>query len=287
MDETVKIIECPRDAMQGRYFLIPTELKRRYINSLLKVGYDTLDFGSFVSPKAVPQMADTAQVLAGLNLSDTSTKLLAIVANFQGTEDACEHEEIHYIGYPFSISESFQFKNTRQNVEEAWDLVNVIQNEVTKAGKELVVYLSMAFGNPYGDPYSPEIVEEWAEKMSGIGVKTISLADTIGSAGPELITRLFTNLIPRYPEVEFGAHFHSRPETRHEKIAAAWNAGCRRIDSAVLGFGGCPFAHDELVGNIATESLIEFLDERGVDHHLDIAALRRSFMIAGEVFSRD
>jgi hydroxymethylglutaryl-CoA lyase len=287
MDVPLKIIECPRDAMQGRYFPIATELKRRYINSLLKVGYDTLDFGSFVSPKAVPQMADTAQVLAGLDLNDTPTKLLAIVANHKGAEDACGFEKIHYVGYPFSLSPTFQHKNTRQRIEESWDLVQSIQEMVTASEKELVIYFSMGFGNPYGDEYNEEIVEEWADKMERIGVKIISLADTIGTAEPELITPLMSRLIQRYPQVEFGAHFHSRPESRHEKIAAAWDAGCRRIDVAILGFGGCPFAHDELVGNIATESLLTFLEERGIESHLDVSALRRSFMLAGEVFARD
>lgn len=255
----VKIIECPRDAMQGIKTFIPTDVKIEYLNQLLKAGFDTLDFGSFVSPTAIPQMADTVQVLAGLNLDNTNTRLLAIVANFRGAEDAVAYEEISYIGYPFSLSETFQQRNTRRSVQDSLVLVSEIQDLCMRSRKELVVYLSMGFGNPYGDPWSADLVIEFAEKISHLGVNIISLADTVGNADPETIQSVFSRIIPAFPEVELGAHFHSTPFNWSAKIEAAYTAGCRRFDGAIKGFGGCPFAKDELTGNIATENLLAFM----------------------------
>ncbi|MCB9231861.1 MAG: hydroxymethylglutaryl-CoA lyase [Bacteroidia bacterium] len=280
----LKMIECPRDAMQGLPDFVPTELKARYINALLKVGFDTLDFGSFVSPKAIPQLRDTAEVLSQLDLSATQTKLLAIVANQRGAEDVCRFAEIDFLGYPFSISEIFQLRNTQKTIAESLNLVQAMQELVLKNGKKLVIYISMGFGNPYGEAWSPDLAAHWVEKMADLGVEIISLADTIGCAHPESIAHLFSSLIPRFPGVEIGAHFHSTPETRIEKLEAAWNNGCRRIDSALNGFGGCPFAEDDLVGNIATESVIEFLQAKNIPSGLDKSALHEAMLIAGEVF---
>ncbi|MEM7037081.1 MAG: hydroxymethylglutaryl-CoA lyase [Bacteroidota bacterium] len=281
----VKIIECPRDAMQGVMTHIPTETKIAYLNQLLKVGFDTLDFGSFVSPKAIPQLADTADVLRGLDLSTTATKLLAIVANRRGADDACKFPEIHYLGYPFSISETFQLRNTRKTIAESVDLVRDMQSLCETHGKELVVYISMGFGNPYGDPWSPALAADWVEKMVDLGVRTISLADTVGSADAATIAPLFETLIPRFPDVEFGAHFHATPAARKSKLQAAWDGGCRRFDSAMLGFGGCPFAEDTLVGNIATETVAEWLKEMDVEDGLDREAFGEGMFLAGQVFS--
>ncbi len=275
----IQITECPRDAMQGLADFIPTETKIQYLNALLRVGFDTLDFGSYVSPKAVPQMADTAEVLAGLDLSSTSTKLLAIVANRRGAESAAAQAAIHFLGYPFSVSETFQQRNTRKSMAESLDLVKDMLERCEGAGKELMVYLSMAFGNPYGDPWSPELVEEWAEKLVEMGVEHLALADTVGTADTESIQQLFTALLPRFPEVHIGAHLHAKPEERLGKIAAAYEAGCRSFDVAMRGFGGCPFADDELTGNVATESLLEFCDSRKVDTSID----RNAFMEAGQL----
>ena len=283
----VKIIECPRDAMQGFDQHIPTKEKIAYLNALLQVGFDTLDFGSFVSPKAVPQLADTAEVLANLDLSDTDTKLLAIVANMRGADDACKHEAIRYLGYPFSISETFQIRNTRKTIAESVDLVRDMQARCVEHDKELVVYISMGFGNPYGDPWSPALAAEWVEKMVGMGIKIISLADTVGTADAATIGPIFQELIPRFPDVEFGGHFHATPEQRKAKLQAAWDGGCRRFDSAMLGFGGCPFAEDHLVGNIATETLTEFLYEIGAPPNLDQDAYYHAMTIASQVFKED
>lgn len=280
----MKIIECPRDAMQGIHEHIPTELKIRYINSLLQVGFDTIDFGSFVSPKAIPQMVDTAKVLAGLKL-DNNTKLLAIVANKRGSEDAASFEEIRYLGYPFSLSETFQKRNTNCGIDVAWDNLQDIKATCEKKGKELVVYFSMGFGNPYGDDWSLEIVEEWAEKISILGIKIVSLADTIGAANPDDISYLFKTLAIRYPQIEFGAHFHSRPDKWREKIDAAYQAGCRRFDSTIKGIGGCPFAKDELVGNIATENLLTYLLSEDVNTNVNTGAFGESILISTKVFS--
>ena len=261
----VKIIECPRDAMQGiKSHFISTEAKANYINSLLKVGFDTIDFGSFVSPKAIPQMRDTAAVLARLDLSQTTSKLLAIVANIRGANDAAQFEEIDYLGYPFSISENFQMRNTHKTISQSIETLQEILSIAIRSNKEVVAYLSMGFGNPYGDPWNVEIVSEWTEKLSGMGVKILSLSDTIGSSTPAVISQLFSNLIPIYPSIEFGAHLHTSPSLWHEKVHAAFHAGCKRFDGAIKGYGGCPMAKDELTGNMPTEKLISYFTEQKV-----------------------
>lgn len=256
--EPIKIIECPRDAMQGIKPFIPTERKITYIQSLLRVGFDTIDFGSFVSPKAIPQMQDTAAVLAGLDLSKTTSKLLAIIANTQGAVSASQYSEIQYLGFPFSISENFQMRNTHKTIAESLVTLQEILDIANNSNKEVVAYLSMGFGNPYGDPWNVEIVGEWTEKLASMGVKILSLSDTIGSSTPDVITYLFSNLIPKYPNIEFGAHLHTVPDKWHEKIDAAYKAGCRRFDGAIQGFGGCPMAKDDLTGNMPTERLLSY-----------------------------
>jgi len=245
--------------MQGIKDFIPTEAKVRYIQSLLGVGFDTIDFGSFVSPKAIPQMVDTAKVLSKLDLSKTSSKLLAIVANIRGAEDASIFPEIDYLGYPFSISENFQMRNTHKTIAQSVITLKEILEIAYKSNKEVVVYISMGFGNPYGDPWDVTIVGEWTECLSEMGIKILSLSDTIGSSDPETIDYLFSNLIPKYPKIEFGAHLHTTPSTWREKIDAAYKAGCRRFDGAMMGFGGCPMAKDELTGNMPTEKLWSYL----------------------------
>ncbi|MFC0185472.1 hydroxymethylglutaryl-CoA lyase [Pseudarcicella hirudinis] len=265
----VKIIECPRDAMQGWENQIPTEKKITYLNQLLKVGFDTLDFGSFVSPKAIPQLADTAQVYEKLDLDGTPTKLLAIIANLRGAETALSFEKITYLGFPFSISETFQQRNTNSSIAEAYSLVEKVQNLCQKANKQLVIYFSMGFGNPYRDPYDVEIVANWAEKMANLGIKTIALSDTVGVAETKTISELFSELIPKYPSIEFGGHFHATPDGWRTKIEAAYEAGCRRFDGAIGGFGGCPMAEDELVGNIDTTNLFQFFREKGENTGID------------------
>jgi hydroxymethylglutaryl-CoA lyase len=256
--DPIKIIECPRDAMQGIKSFIPTARKVAYIQSLLRVGFDTIDFGSFVSAKAIPQMQDTAEVLAQLDLSQTNSKLLAIIANTQGAIAAAAHKEIQYLGFPFSISENFQMRNTHKTIEESLVTLNEILEIADKTNKEVVAYLSMGFGNPYGDPWNVDIVGNWTENLANRGVKILSLSDTIGSSTPEVIQYLFSNLIPKYPEIEFGAHLHTTPEKWFEKVNAAYNAGCRRFDGAIQGFGGCPMAKDTLTGNMPTEKLLSF-----------------------------
>lgn len=282
----MKIIECPRDAMQGIHEFIPTETKIKYLNQLLKVGFDTVDFGSFVSPKAIPQMQDTAQVLAGLDLDKTHSKLLAIVANQRGAESACEFEEITYLGYPLSISETFQLRNTNKSISDSMHLLAEIQSLCKKHHKTLVTYISMGFGNPYGDEYSREIVLEFAQKLADLDVEIISLADTIGVSNPENIQFLFNTLIPAFPKIEFGAHLHSTPHTVIEKLAAAYDAGCSRFDGAFLGFGGCPMAKDDLTGNMPMEGIYHFL--KGKDITLDIqeAEFDKSYAMAQEIFQK-
>ncbi len=255
----VKIIECPRDAMQGiKSHFIPTKDKARYINSLLKVGFDTIDFGSFVSPKAIPQMRDTAEVLSMLDLQATSSKLLAIVANVRGAAEACQFEEIDYLGFPFSISENFQMRNTGKTIAQSLMALEEIMNLAIKNNKEVVAYLSMGFGNPYGDPWDVEIVGQWTDALAKLGVRILSLSDTIGVADGKTITYLFKHLIPMYPKIEFGAHLHTHPDHWHEKVEAAYRAGCFRFDGAIKGFGGCPMAKDELTGNMPTEKLLSY-----------------------------
>ena len=264
MKNHVKLIECPRDAMQGIKDWIPTKEKVQYIQSLLRVGFDTIDFGSFVSPKAIPQMVDTAEVLAQLDLSKTTSKLLAIIANTRGANDASKHSEIDYLGFPFSISENFQMRNTHKTIIQSVITLSEILEIADKSYKEVVVYISMGFGNPYGDPWNVDIVGEWTEKLANMGVKILSLSDTIGSSNSENINYLFSNLIPKYPSIEFGAHLHTTPTTWFEKVDTAYKAGCRRFDGAIQGFGGCPMAKDELTGNMPTEKLISYFTEQKV-----------------------
>lgn len=280
----MKLIECPRDAMQGLHDFVPTQEKINYLNTLLSVGFDTLDFGSFVSPKAIPQLRDTAEVLAGLNLSETKTKLLAIVANVRGAEDACQFDEIAYLGFPLSVSETFQQRNTNKSIAEALDVVAQIQELCAKHQKTQVVYLSMGFGNPYNDPYSPELLVEFVEKLSALDLKVVSLADTIGVSTPSLIERSFKDLLPAYPHIEFGAHLHSNPHTVREKVAAAYHVGVRRMDTAMKGFGGCPMAKDDLVGNLATEQVVDELEALGADFSLEKEMFGRSLAEAGTLF---
>ena len=285
MGDRVKIIECPRDAMQGIKAFIPTEEKARYIQSLLGCGFDTIDFGSFVSPKAIPQMVDTAQVLEKLDLSRTKSKLLAIVANVRGAQDASKHDAIDYLGYPFSISENFQMRNTHKTIAQSVDVLAEILEIANAAGKSVVTYISMGFGNPYGDPWDVEIVGEWTEKLATMGIHTLSLSDTIGSSTPEVIDYLFSNLIPAYPEVEFGAHLHTTPSRWHEKIDAAFKAGCRRFDGAVQGFGGCPMAKDELTGNMPTEKMLSYFTAAKVDTGINWMFFEAAHNKATELFS--
>jgi hydroxymethylglutaryl-CoA lyase len=280
----MKIIECPRDAMQGLEVFVPTEKKIDYINQLLKVGFDTVDFGSFVSPKAIPQLRDTAEVLAGLDLSQTKSKLLAIVANFRGAEDAVKHKEIDYLGFPFSISETFQQRNTNKSIMEALNVLNEIQELCVKNNKELVVYISMGFGNPYGDAYSPEIVAQFTDILASVGIKIISLSDTIVVSNPENIQSIYTTLTKQHPSIEFGAHLHSNPNSAIEKVVAAYDAGCRRFDGAIKGYGGCPMAKDDLVGNLATETMLSVFDEKNVTLQLNREAFNESLLMAAEVF---
>lgn len=280
----VKIIECPRDAMQGLKDYIPAEMKAGYLNQLLKVGYDTIDFGSFVSPKAIPQMRDTGEVLKMLSLEDTSSKLLAIVANERGAKDACAFDEITYLGYPFSISETFQQRNTNSSIEESLERVEKIQNLALGCNKSLVIYISMGFGNPYGDPWNVEICQKWVDILADMGVKIIALSDTIGVANPNSIRYLFTYLIPPYPDVEFGAHLHTHAHNWKEKVHAAYEAGCRRFDSAIKGFGGCPMAKDDLTGNMATENLLYYFESRGIDLGLDKFNFEKALEMSSGIF---
>ncbi len=280
----MKIIECPRDAMQGIDEFIVTERKIKYINQLLRVGFDTIDFGSFVSAKAIPQMRDTREVLAGLDLSGARSKLLAIVANTRGAEEAARFNEIQYLGFPLSISETFQQRNTNKSITEALNTLSEIQAICEHTGKQQVVYISMGFGNPYNDPYSLTLVENFVDILNTLGVKIISLADTVGVSTPEQITYLFTALAKRFPDVELGAHLHSTPQTAREKIEAAYNAGCKRFDGALKGFGGCPMANDALVGNLATETILGYLKEQGVDTGINEDEFLKALTMAGEVF---
>ncbi|MCP4438934.1 MAG: hydroxymethylglutaryl-CoA lyase [Aureispira sp.] len=280
----IKLIECPRDAMQGLKEFIGTETKAKYINQLLKVGFDTIDFGSFVSPKAIPQMRDTAKVLKALELDKTKSKLLSIVANRRGAEDACQFDEINYLGYPFSISETFQLRNTNATIKESLRRLEAIQKLCQKHNKKLVVYVSMGFGNPYGDAWNVEIVQKWVDQLADMDIKILSLSDTIGSASKETISYLFDNLIPPYPDVEFGAHFHTRPDEWEEKIEAAYENGCKRFDGAIKGYGGCPMAKDDLTGNMPTENVIYYFKNRDIDLGLNHEAFGKSMQLALDVF---
>ncbi len=282
--DNIKLIECPRDAMQGIKTFIPTEKKVQYIQSLLRCGFDTIDFGSFVSPKAIPQMADTKEVLAQLDLSSTKSKLLAIVANVRGAQDAVVHPQIDYLGYPFSISENFQMRNTHKTIDQSVDILKEILELANQNNKEVVAYLSMGFGNPYGDPWNVEIVGEWTEKLSNLGVKILSLSDTVGTSDAETITYLFSNLIPQYPEIEFGAHLHTTPDSWHEKVNAAYLAGCKRFDGAIQGFGGCPMAKDELTGNMPTEKLVSFFTSKKAETNIRMGSFESSYNEALKIF---
>ncbi len=281
----VKLIECPRDAMQGiKTHFIATEKKAQYINALLRVGFDTIDFGSFVSPKAIPQMRDTAEVLSKLDLINTNSKLLAIVANVRGAQDAATFDEISYLGYPFSISENFQMRNTHKTINESIVILDEILTIADKNNKEVVAYLSMGFGNPYGDPWSVEIVAEWTEKLAKMGVKILSLSDTVGTSTPEIITYLFSNLVPSYPTIEFGAHLHTTPSSWFEKIDAAFKAGCLRFDGAIKGYGGCPMAKDELVGNMPTEKLVSYFNQQKVFTNVNAMSFESAYNEALKIF---
>lgn len=281
----VKIIECPRDAMQGiKSHFISTEKKALYLNGLLNVGFDTIDFGSFVSPKAIPQMRDTAAVLSKLDLSKTHSKLLAIIANVRGAKEASLFEEINYLGYPFSISENFQMRNTHKTIAESIEALDKILNIADKSKKEVVAYLSMGFGNPYGDPWNVDIVGAWTEKLSRMGVKILSLSDTIGSSTPDVIDYLFANLIPAYPAVEFGAHLHTTPDKWHEKVNTAFKAGCNRFDGAIKGYGGCPMAKDELTGNMPTEKLLSYFTTEKVNTNIKPMRFESAYNKALEIF---
>ncbi len=270
--------------MQGIKPFIPTKLKITYIQSLLRVGFDTIDFGSFVSPKAIPQMQDTAEVLAGLDLSATNSKLLAIIANTQGAEAAVQHKEIQYLGFPFSISENFQMRNTHKTIAQSIITLQEILDIAHNADKEVVAYLSMGFGNPYGDPWNVEIVGEWTQKLANMGVKILSLSDTVGSSSPDVIDYLFRNLIPAFPEIEFGAHLHTTPDKWYEKVDAAYKAGCHRFDGAIQGFGGCPMAADALTGNMPTEKLLSYLTAAKADHGLNSLSFESAYNEASKVF---
>ncbi len=280
----MKLIECPRDAMQGLPDFIPTTTKTAYLNALLKVGFDTLDFGSFVSPKAIPQLRDTAEVLAGLDLTASRTKLLAIVANLRGAEMATQHPEISYLGFPLSVSETFQQRNTNKTTAEAMTEVAAMHELCERTGKTLVTYLSMGFGNPYGDAWSPEIVTDFTQQLAAMGIRIVALSDTIGASTAATIAPLFSALIPAFPQIEFGAHLHTTPTSWHEKVAAAYEAGCRRFDGAIGGIGGCPMAADELTGNMATENLLGFMTAKEQVLELDLAAFAEARAMAAQVF---
>jgi hydroxymethylglutaryl-CoA lyase len=282
---TIKLIECPRDAMQGWKEFIPTEKKINYINALLKVGFDTIDFGSFVLAKAIPQMADTKEVLKGIRAQDTSSKLLAIIANERGAEDAVVYDEITYLGFPFSVSETFQQRNTNSSIAESLQRVESIQELCIKNKKELVVYLSMGFGNPYGDEWNEEIVFGWAEQLAALDIKILSLADTVGVATAEQVEQITNYLIQQLPACEIGVHLHSTQQNWKAKVQAARNAGCKRFDGALKGIGGCPMADDELVGNMNTEWMIDLFQQEKKINHIHKDALQEALRIADEIFN--
>ena len=284
--QSIKIIECPRDAMQGIKTFIPTVKKVQYLQSLLRVGFDTIDFGSFVSPKAIPQMVYTAEVLAQLDLSSTSSKLLAIVANRRGALTAASHKEIDFLGYPFSISENFQMRNTHKTIAESIEMLQEILEIAQAHNKRVVVYISMAFGNPYGDPWNVDIVAKWTEFLHKMGVEILSLSDTIGSSNAESIYYLFSNLIPAYPYIEFGAHLHTNPLHWHAKVDAAYKAGCLRFDGAIQGFGGCPMAKDDLTGNMPTEKLLSYFTSQKTSTNLNALSFESAFNEATKIFSK-
>tara|TARA_B100001109_G_scaffold255027_1_gene256452 strand:- start:297 stop:1157 length:861 start_codon:yes stop_codon:yes gene_type:complete len=284
MKKELKIIECPRDAMQGIHEFIPTAQKAVYINQLLKVGFHTLDFGSFVSPKAIPQLKDTKEVLSQLDLSNTNSKLLAIVANKRGAEDAVTFDEIDFLGYPFSISETFQKRNTNASIEESKGRLEEIQNLCIKNSKKLVVYLSMGFGNPYGDPFHEDLLADYIRQLGQFEISIFALSDTIGVAKPELIRRVFETVIPEFSSIEIGAHLHTTPDSWKEKVVAAYEAGCRRFDGAIKGFGGCPMATDDLTGNMPTEQMISYFEEVKGSSVVNQEAFSKAQEMASQVF---
>lgn len=284
MSKQIELVECPRDAMQGWDRMIPTQEKVDYLNALLKVGFDVLDCGSFVSPKAIPQMADTKDVIPQLDLSNSKSKLLTIIANTRGANDAVQYDEVTYLGFPFSISETFQLRNTNKTIAESLAQVEEIQNQCVNHNKELVVYISMGFGNPYGDDYNAEVAIKWVGELAKLGIKTIAMADTVGVAQPDNIKYIYDSLIPEFKDVSIGAHFHSTIDTWEEKIQAAYDSGCVRYDSAMKGIGGCPMAKDNLVGNIATEHIVYWCDKAGIDLNIDQEAFAEALQIAGRVF---
>jgi len=284
MSSKITLVECPRDAMQGWAHFIPTAEKVNYLNTLLRVGFDVLDFGSFVSAKAIPQLADTKEVIPQLQLDGINTKLLAIIANTRGAEDAVAYDEISYLGFPFSISETFQQRNTNKSIAESLTQVEEMQKLCVQRGKELVIYISMGFGNPYGDPYNAEVAIDWVGKLSQLGIKTFAMSDTVGVAKPETIEYIYKSLVPEFKNLHIGAHFHSTPDTWEEKINAAYNNGCLRFDSSIKGIGGCPMAEDELVGNIATENLLWWAGKNNIDLGLDMNAFNEAMQIAGRIF---
>lgn len=282
--QQVKIIECPRDAMQGLREFIPTAQKIAYINKLLKVGYHSIDFGSFVNPEVIPQMADTAQVLAGLDLPTNNTRLIAIVANERGAKEACSHLPITHLGFPFSVSETFQMRNANSTISQSLERVNKIQELCKRNNKELIIYISMGFGNPYGDEYNPQIVEKWISELKHLGIKVFMLSDTVGIADPENISYLFKNLIPSFPDLEIGAHLHTAPHNWRVKVEAAYKNGCRRFDAAIKGFGGCPMAKDELIGNMATENLVNYFSEEQLSARFNLTAFEDALREANNLF---
>jgi hydroxymethylglutaryl-CoA lyase len=282
--EALSLIECPRDAMQGWPHLIPTEKKIQYLNALLQCGFDTLDFGSFVSPKAIPQMADTAEVVKKLDLSNTNTKLLAIIANERGAAEAVCYDQVSYLGFPFSISETFQQRNTNSSVDESLKRVEDIQELCIKNKKELVVYISMGFGNPYGDLYNEEIVMNRTKQITELGVKIISIADTVGLATANEVSTLMKNIIPAFSNIEVGVHLHSSPADREARIEAALSAGCTRFDAAIKGIGGCPMAGNDLVGNMDTEVMLHYFESKGYELNIDKVALQKCCLLANEIF---
>ena len=284
--QNVKIIECPRDAMQGVRDWIPTKEKAQFIQSLLDCGFDTIDFGSFVSPKAIPQMKDTSELLSLLDLSSTESQLLAIVANIRGAKDAAMYDQIDYLGYPFSISENFQMRNTHKTIAQSIETLKEILNLADSKNKKVVAYLSMGFGNPYGDPWNIDIVGEWTEKLSNMGVKILSLSDTVGSSTPEIITYLFSELITKYPSIEFGAHLHTTTTKWKEKVSAAYLAGCRRFDGAIQGFGGCPMAKDDLTGNMPTEKILSYFAAEKVNTNVNSISFETAYKEASKIFNK-
>ena len=281
----VKVVECPRDAMQGIKTWIPTNEKINYVQSLLNVGFDVLDVGSFVSPRSIPQMKDSREVLESLDLKSTNSKLLYIVANLRGANEACHYSQIDFLGFPFSISENFQMRNTNKTIDDAIDVLKGIISISEKNNKKVVVYLSMGFGNPYGDEWDYEVLEKWISIINSLGVKTISISDTIGVSTPTKIDKVFKNSIKQFPRIEFGAHFHTKPSNWFEKIDSAYKAGCRRFDTAIQGFGGCPMAGDELTGNFPTEKLINYLNQKKEPININLLNFETSYNEATKIFS--